>query len=153
MELHIETEINAPADKVWDILAHQFGDIASWTSTLSESRIVNAAQYPEFIAASTAPIPARETTSTFIKAVEIITEYSEEEMQLTFDAVGLPPFMSSARNRQQVIAKGPQRSVVSFDFSIGLKHMFNIMSPLLKSRFRKTMSGVQQELKLYVEHL
>ena len=151
MELHIETEINAPADKVWQILAHQFGDMADWTTTLSESRVVDASDYPNFKAAPTAPVPARETTSSFAKAVEIITEYDEEKKQLTFDAVGLPPFMSSARNTQRVIAKGPNKSVVSFDFRIGLKHIFNLMSPLLKSRFGKTMGGVQRELKVYAE--
>ncbi|MCP4424963.1 MAG: SRPBCC family protein [Chloroflexi bacterium] len=151
MELHIETEINAPAEKVWEILAHQFGDMADWTTTLSESRVVDASKYPELKAAPTAPVPARETTSSFAKAVEIITKYSEEKMQLTFDAVGLPPFMSSARNTQRVIAEGPDKSVISFDFRIGLKHIFNIMSPLLKRRFNKTMGGVQRELKFYAE--
>ena len=151
MELHIETEINAPATKVWEILAHQYGNIADWTATLSESRIVDASDYPEFEAASTAPVPARETTSSFAKAVEIITDYSEDKMQLTFDAVGLPPFMSSAKNTQRVIAKSPNKSVLSFDIRVGLKHIFNLMSPLLQSRFNKTMSGVQRELKLYAE--
>ena len=151
MDVHIEREINAPAEKVWEILAHQFGNMANWTATLSESRAVDASQYPEFKAASTAPVPARETTSSFAQAIEIITEYSEEEMQLTFDAVGLPPFMSSARNTQRVVAQGPDKSVISFDFRIGLKHVFNIMSPLVKRRFGKTMGGVQRELKFYAE--
>ena len=151
MELHIETEINAPAEKVWEILAHQFGNMADWTATLSESRAVDASRYPEFKAAPTAPIPARETTSSFAKAVEIITKYDEEKMMLAFDAVGLPPLMSSARNTQCVIAKGPNKSVISFDFRIGLKHIFNVMSPFLKRRFGKTMGGVQRELKLYAE--
>ena len=151
MELHLETEINAPAEKVWEILAHQFGDMADWTETLSESRVVDAGQYPDIKAAPTAPVPARETTSSFAKAVEIITEYSEDNMQLTFEAVGLPPFMSSARNTQRVISKGANKSVITFDFRIGLKHIFNLMSPILKSRFSKTMSGVQRELKHYAE--
>ncbi len=151
MELHIETEINAPAEKVWEIIAHQFGDMADWTKTLSESRVVDADKYSEFKAAPTAPVPARETTSSFAKAVEIITAYSEKQMELTFDAAGLPPFMSYARNTQRIISKGSNKSVVSFDFHIGLKHIFNLMSPLLKSRFRKTMGGVQRELKFYAE--
>ena len=151
MELHIETEIDAPATKVWKILAHQFGDIADWTATVKASRVVNADNYPEFIAASTAPVSARETITSFATAVEIITDYSEEKMQLTFDAVGLPPFMSTAQNTQRVIAKGPEKSVVSFDFNIGLKHIFNVMTPLLKSRFHKTMGGLQHELKQYAE--
>lgn len=151
MELRIETEINAPAEKVWGILAHQFDDVADWTATVSESRAADAAKYDEFKAASTAPVPARETTSSFAKLVEIITEYSEERMQLTFETVGLPPFMSSARNTQHVLAQGPEKSVISFDINIGLKHIFNIMTPFLKRRFTKTMGGVQNDLKFFAE--
>ena len=67
MELRIETEINAPADEVWEILAHQSDDVADWTATVSESRAVDAGKYDEIKAASTAPVPARETTSSFAK--------------------------------------------------------------------------------------
>ena len=64
MQVHIETEINAPAEKVWQILAHQFADMADWTTTLSESRVVDSSELPKGLKiASNAPVPARETTS------------------------------------------------------------------------------------------
>ena len=151
MKLHVETEIDAPADKVWEIIAHQFGDIAEWAATVKKSHVVNASKYPEFKPASTAPVSARETTTAFATAVEIITEYSEEKRCLTFDAANLSPFMSSARNTQRVLAKGSEKSVISFDIQIGLKHIFNVATPLLKSRFNKTMGGLQQELKQFAE--
>jgi len=63
----------------------------------------------------------------------------------------LPTFMSSARNTQHVLVQSPEKSLISFDFQIGLKHIFNIMAPLLKRRFTKTMGGVQNDLKFFAE--
>ena len=152
MQVHIETEINAPADKVWQILAHQFADMADWTATLSESRVVELSELPAGTKfAKNAPVPARETTSSFAKAIEVIHDYSEEKRELTFDALNLPPILSTAANTQRVIAKGDNKSVITFDMNLGLNGIFKILSPILKRRFFKTMSGVQRELKVYAE--
>ena len=152
MQVHIETEINTPAKKVWEILAHQFGDMAIWTATLSESRTIAANEIPDgFKPAPTAPVPARETTSKVVKAKEIITKYSEDKMTLTFEAADLPPIMASAKNTQRVIPKGSNKCLVSFDIRVESRSIFKLMNPILKHRFGSTMSGVQQELKVYAE--
>ena len=152
MHVYIETEINARADKVWQILAHQFGDMADWTATLSESRALSVNEIPATLTpAPTAPVPARETTSKVIKAIEVITEYSEENRTLTFNAAGLPPMMASARNTQMVVSKGDNKSLVSFDIHIELKSIFKLITPILKRRFGAAMGGVQQDLKAYAE--
>lgn len=152
MQVHIETQINAPAEKVWRILAHQFADMADWTNTLSKSRVVDKSELPAGMKiAPNAPVPARETTSSFAKAIEVISEYSEENMELTFHAANLPPFLSSAANTQRVIAKGDNKSLLTFDMKLGLKGIFKIMTPILKRRFQNTMGGVQRELKAYAE--
>ena len=152
MQVHIETEINAPAEKVWQILAHQFADMADWTTTLSESRVVDSSELPKGLKiAPTAPVPARETTSSFAKAIEVISDYSEEKMELTFHAANLPPILSEAANTQRVVSKGPNKRVLTFDMNIGLKGVFKIMTPILKRRFHTTMSKVQGELKVYAE--
>ena len=150
MEVHIETEISAPAEKVWQILAHQFADMADWTTALSGSRALAASEIPDGLTpAPTAPVPARETTSKVMTAIEVITSYSDEKMELTFEAAGLPPIMASARNTQRVVSKGDNKCVVSFDINIELRSIFKLMNPILKRRFGSTMSGVQRELKVY----
>lgn len=152
MQVHIETEINAPAEHVWQILAHQFADMADWTSTLSESRAIGRSELPEGLTiAAHAPVPARETTSSFAKAIEVISDYSEEEMELTFVAANLPPILSSAANTQRVISQGDDKCLITFDMNIGLRGIFKIMAPFLNRRFQKTMSGVQNDLKVFVE--
>ena len=152
MQVHIETEINAPAEKVWQILAHQFADMADWTNTLSESRIVDKNELPKGLKiAANAPVPARETTSSFAKAIEVISDYSEEKMTLTFEAANLPPILSTAANTQRVVAKDANNCLITFDMNIGLKGVFKIMTPVMKRRFQSTMGKVQQELKIYAE--
>lgn len=152
MQVHIETEINAPAEKVWQILAHQFADMAEWTSTLSESRIVDVSELPQGLKiAPNAPVPARETTSSFAKAIEVISDYSEEKMELTFEAANLPAILSTAANTQRVIPHGENKSMITFDMDIGLRGIFKLMRPILSRRFQKTMSSVQRELKVFAE--
>lgn len=152
MQVHIETEINAPAEKVWQILAHQFADMADWTSTLSESRVVDVSELPSGLKiAPNAPVPARETTSSFAKAIEVISDYSEENMELRFEAANLPVILSTAANTQRVISKGANKSMITFDMNIGLRGIFKVMAPLLSRRFQKTMGGVQRDLKMYAE--
>ncbi|MEM7110925.1 MAG: SRPBCC family protein [Chloroflexota bacterium] len=152
MQVHIETEINAPAEKVWQILAHQFADMADWTTTLSESRVVEPHELPKGLkVAASAPIPARETTSSFAKAIEVISDYSERDMELTFEAANLPPFLSTATNTQRVTARGNDKCLLTFDMNLGLKGVFKILGPVLKRRFQNTMGGVQRELKVFAE--
>lgn len=153
MLVHIETDIDAPAETVWKILAHQFGDMADWTTTLSESRVIGASEIPSgIIPDPKAPVPARETTSSFAKAIEVITDYSEEGMQLTFEAANLPIMLSSAKNRQRVVQKGADKSTVVFDINLELRGIFKLIGPVLKRRFGSTMGRVQGELKAYVEN-
>ena len=101
--------------------------------------------------APNAPVPARETTSSFAKAIEVISEYSEEKMELTFQAGNLPPILSTAANTQRVVPLGDNKCLITFDMNIGLKGVFKLINPILSRRFQKTMGGVQQELKLYME--
>ena len=152
MDVHIETEINAPASAVWKILAHQFTEMAEWTETLSESRPLMASEIPAgFTPAPDAPSPARETTSSFAKAIEVIVEYSEEDMRLCFDTANLPFILTSASNTQSVVSLGENKSKVMWDLVIEMRGVFKIMGSLMSNRFQKTFSSIQKELKYYVE--
>lgn len=152
MDVHIETEINTPAAKVWQILAHQFAAMDVWTETLSECRALDASEIPAgFKPASGAPQPVRETTSSFAKAIEVIVEYSEQDMRLRFDTANLPAILSSASNTQRVVSMGENRCKIIWDLDIQMRGIFKIMEPLMKRRFLKSFGGIQQELKIYAE--
>lgn len=152
MDVHISTEINAPAEKVWKILAHQFGDIAEWTPVVKSSRAITAEQIPPGLtAAASAPVPARETASPAGTFTEVVTMYSEDSMEFQFDAAGLPPIFSEAIDVQRVIPKGDDQCTVTFDITMTPRGPFKLFNPILKKRFGSTMSRVQQHLKVFAE--
>ncbi len=91
MDIHIETDINAPADDVWAVLGSRFAEIASWSSTVQSSRPLASEDVPPgFTVAAEAPVPGRETTTRAGTLREFLTEYSDSERVLTFRADGLP---------------------------------------------------------------
>ena len=65
MQLHLEQTINASADKVWTILAHQFAEIGDWASTVHTSRVIDMSEVPNgFNVAPTAPVPGEAGAAT-----------------------------------------------------------------------------------------
>ncbi len=59
--------------------------------------------------------------------------------------------MAKAQDTQRVRAITPERSLVTFDIEVVLRGPFKLLTPLLKLRFRKTMSGLLGDLREYVE--
>lgn len=152
MQLHLEQEINAPADAVWGVLGGEFADIASWASVVKASRPIDVGEVPASITvASTAPVPGRETTT---KATlrEILTAYSDEERSLTFEGAGLPKIVRLARNVQSVQETGPSTCKVVFDVQFDFAGPFGFLASPMKRRMTKTFGDVQTDLKLHVEN-
>ncbi|HAA12212.1 MAG TPA: hypothetical protein DCE41_11135 [Cytophagales bacterium] len=152
LHLHVETEINATAEQVWEILAHRFGEISEWSHVVDASRPLKWGDYPtEYIAHPDAPVPARETTSALATLVEVLIYYNEAKREFIFDGVGLPGIITYSQNHTQVAEVGPGISRVSFDIALHFKGPFAILSPLMKKRMSKTMAGVLEDLKVYAE--
>ncbi len=150
--LLIETDINASADKVWAVLGRQFADIAVWSTSISSSEKANSEDVPNHvIPASEAPVLGRKTFSKTIDAIEILTKYSDSNRTFTFQAVETPGFIAFARNNSAVTAIGPNKSKVSFDIKVQLNGGAKALKGLFKKKMQKTMAGVQNDLKVYVE--
>lgn len=91
MDLHFEQEINAPAEKVWEVLAHQFGEIGAWAPGVKSSRVLDDSEIPaDYQVAPSAPIPGRATTNPLGETKEVLIMYSDENKEFTFRGVGLP---------------------------------------------------------------
>ena len=151
-EVHIETEIDAPAEEVWAVLAHEFADIDKWSSTVDESRVIDMNEVPEgWAVAQGVPVIGRETTSSAGTFREIFIMYSDEKMELTFRADGLPSIIARMTDTQRVIALDDDRSLLTFDVSMEASGIFKALGPVLSGRFASTFGLVQEELKAYVE--
>lgn len=151
-EVHIETEIDATAGEVWAVLAHEFAAIAVWSSTVRKSRVLAISEIPAaYEVAPDAPIPGRETTSPAGAFREILTIYSDENMELTFVADGLPSFITYMADTQRVRPLADNRSLVTFDVTMKASGIFKVLGPILSRRFASTFGLVQEDLKAYVE--
>lgn len=152
MDIHIETVIDAPAEKVWDVLAHQFASIESWASVVDRSRPIDLSEVPDGVkVADEAPIPGRETKSRVVEAKEVLVQYSESGREFTFSTVDLPPFLGVAENRSRVTPVGSDGCVLSFDIHVEPRGPFKLMTPLLKKRMTNSFTTVQTDLKVFTE--
>lgn len=154
MHVHVESEISAPASQVWKILAHQFGDIATWSSTVETSRKVDQAELPEGVVADPrAPVAARETKSAFVTAREYFVDFDDEAMVFTFGALGLPFFLKKAENTSRVESIDDGSCRLTFDVQMDMWGPFALLSRLMKKRFTRAMNTVHADLKAYAEQL
>lgn len=152
MDVHIETQINAPADKVWDILGRRFAEIAQWASVVESSRAAESSEVPtDFEVDPSAPVPGRVTTTRLGTLTEILVKYSDDSREFIFKGANLPPIFSLAQNHSRIVEQGPDQSVVMFDITIEPRSIFKLFSPVLRRRFNATWGGVQRDLKRYAE--
>ncbi|MEM7371721.1 MAG: SRPBCC family protein [Bacteroidota bacterium] len=151
--IHVETHIDAPADKAWDILGRQFVGIDTWSSTVESSRVATQADYSvDIVPARNAPVPGRVTVSKLVEATEILLDYSDEQRDFTFVATGLPSFMvTSMKNHSQIVAHGIDKSAVVFDIELVFTRPFFFMKYVMANRMQKTFGLLQGELKTYAE--
>ncbi len=153
MKLHIEKELNAPANVVWDILGNQYAQIGEWFSVVNYSRASKPEDIPpEYTPLPHAPVAGRYTESAVVKANEILTMYSDENREFIFDAVDVPKFMLSlSRNHTRVKPIGNDRSLVTIDVEMRLKHLFNLISPILRSRMTRMFTQLLTELEQHAQ--
>lgn len=156
MELKIRQEINAPADKVWDVLAHQFAEISEWSPRISSSRSIDFDEVPAgFKVAEEAPVPGRVTPNPLGELTEVLTQFSEAKRSFTFEVAGPAPLFSHTANSTKVVATGANQCLVTFDLQLTPKGIFNLFSPLLKRRFQTSKmgpAGMIMDLKAYIEN-
>lgn len=152
MKLHVEREINFPAKDVWALLGKDFTKIGDWFSLVNFSRGIGAEEMPAgYKALPNAPILGRYTESAVVKATEVLTLYSDERMEFIFHAVDVPKFMLSlSQNHTRVKALGDSKSLVTIDVEMGLRHIFNILSPILKLRMTRLFTTLLDELETHL---
>lgn len=151
MHVHMEKNIEAPADVVWKWLGPEFANIHTWSSFVKTSKGLTSREAPAGMKlAPTAPVAGRETT-TKATLQEFITTYSDERRTLTFDAASLPPIVRHGRNVQSVRDNGDDTSTLIFDIDFEFKGPFKALDPIMRKRMAKSLGGVQDDLKTHAE--
>ena len=151
MNISQSVTIDAPAEQVWDVLAHQFYDVDRWLSSVHTSgRRGSVATVGDFPHES----GGRACDTSLGAFRETVQHYDEKARSLGYSAEGdkMPFFVKHLQNNWTVTPSGPSRSRVDMALEARLLPVFaQLMGPVLKRQFSKVTSEAVEELKHYVE--
>jgi len=146
-----ERIIEAPADAVWEVIAHQFDRVGEWataipTSTASVGINANVG----------APVMGRVCFTDVQMVPEVeerIVAYDEADRSLTYEGHGLPKFIKTARNNWHVEALGHRRSRVSLEATLEPRGILGrLMYVLLRLQLTRIGPQFLSDLEHYIEH-
>lgn len=150
LQLKGKIDINAPADQVWQVIAHNYGDIGQWAAMIPASSAITGGPAPDG-----APVAGRVCSAQgFGDVREQFTYYDESARRFGYIAAeGLPSFISRAENNWSVRSLGPDISEVTMrgeiDFPVfpGL-----LLMPIFKLVMGRKGKQMAEELKYFVEN-
>ncbi|MEQ9300491.1 MAG: SRPBCC family protein [Cyclobacteriaceae bacterium] len=142
-EIKKEIAINAPASKVWKVLADDYQHIGNWATMVPQS---------EAETDDKGELCGRVCTSTMGPLTERISTWNEEEKSLSYELVGMPAMFKEGSNSWRVKALGEDKSMVYMHGKAGLSSLAGFfMGWMIKSKMSKDMDGLIEDLKYYVE--
>jgi hypothetical protein len=148
MEFKKNLNINATADRVWGVVAHDFDRVGMWSSGVASSGPNIAAHVPDG-----ATVGGRIcATPGFGDLKETFTEYSEENKQFTFVVSGMPSFITLAQSTVQVQATGLESASVSLHIEMETNALGRVMGPMFAIKLKTTLNTFLDELKVYIEN-
>lgn len=147
MEFKKNVEIKASADRVWEVVAHEFDRVGMWSSAVASSGPNLDASVPEG-----ATVGGRVcATPGFGDLKETFTQYSEENKQFTFVVTGMPSFITLAQNTVRVRPTGANTADVSLHIQMETNAVGKVMGPMFSIKLKATLSTFLDELKNYIE--
>jgi hypothetical protein len=157
--------VAAPADTVWQVIGPGFDRIGDWATAIPASTAVAAppvSRAPAGSASTTvpalvdAPVAGRVCT-TGIRLVPQVTEtlvaYDDANRTLTYEAAGMPGFVTTARNTWTVTPLGERRCRVTLDAQLDTRGLLGAPARrLLLWQVGRTSRHLADDLRHYVEH-
>ena len=135
--------INAPAAKVWDILATHYQQVGGWASAIAHSTCNTALVGGE---------QGRICHTEFGVVAETITGFDVEQGLFSYRTEKPPFFMRQATNTFRVQAEGLERTHLEMTAEVNLLPILGwIMRPLIKQMLHTLVENFVEELKVYAE--
>ncbi|MCB9795836.1 MAG: SRPBCC family protein [Alphaproteobacteria bacterium] len=153
ISLRLEREINAPAAQAWRVLADEYVDVATWSTTTERSWEMREADLSDgLVPDAAAPVIGRMLLSgRFGEISEVLTLFDAEHMRLRFATGHLPAVLAYAGNTQSVTALGPERCRVCFDIYLVPRGPAWLLSGAFKRVFARGLGRAIDDLVTYVE--
>jgi hypothetical protein len=145
MEFVKQATIDAPADRVWQILGPEFNEISNWSSFVEVSQ-----QDPDL-----ADGEGRVCEVQGMGDVrEVLYEYDEDQQKLGFtvDSPKNPFFIQEAKNTWRVEPIGDDQSLVHIGVDVKMAPVFKqLMSGRMRKMMEKRADVIILDLKNYAE--
>ena len=153
VRLHLERDVEASADATWALLAHDYANVAAWSSTTATSWPMTADQVPVGLSADDdAPEIGRVLTSErFGEITETLVMYDEDARTFRFATGGLPSLMAYAGNTHAVHDLGDGRSRITFDVYLVPKGPMRLFSGKIERRFEAALTRTLDEAATAIE--
>lgn len=154
MQIHFAEQItiDAPATKVWRILAHEFDQVGRWASAIPVSHA--AADQPAPAGALVGGRVCATVVPGFQAVHEHFTFYDEAGMRFSYAAAdGRPAFVAQAINSWSVQTMTSERCAVQARAVLKISALPGVLlAPFLRYQLRRISARSFEELKYYAEH-
>ncbi len=156
--------IEAPADRVWEIIGRRFERIGEWAtavpastgvgSTGSGSAVVTSATTTEV--GTDGPVTGRVCTTgvrLMPRIIETIVAYNEANRSLTYEASGMPGFVTAARNTWTVTPVNEDTCRVTLNARFDTSGLpARLARWAILAQVRRTSRHLQNDLAHYARH-
>ena len=149
MQIRRQIDIDAPPERVWDVLGRRFDQVSRWASSVSHSSVRT-----DGAALKNAPCSGRVCETDLGPFEESIVEYDEDRQALAYEASGekMPFFVRGLKNRWSLTPSADSGTRVAMLMTADLAFPFNLfMTPLMKLQMGRILTFAVEELKHYVE--
>jgi carbon monoxide dehydrogenase subunit G len=166
-ELSTHLIVHAPADAVWEVIGPRFAQIGDWATAIPASSAIPtptpgsagaapAPGLPAVVSAGVgAPVAGRVCT-TGLRLIPEVTEtlvaYDEANRTLTYEASGMPAFVTTARNTWTVTPLDQHRTRVSLHAQFHTRGLLGRLARwVILAQVERTSRHLADDLRHYVE--
>lgn len=145
MIVQLKQEINRSAEECWKIFGGNYADISKWKSGMKSSE----AEGEPF---GDAPYGSRKLKASGLTFSEKLVHFSNTERAFTYEVIGLPFVISSARNEWR-FTETDGKATLHMKLNLQVLSGFGwILGDLLKKNMTKEMGKLLDEFKYYMEN-
>ncbi|MEM9865992.1 MAG: SRPBCC family protein [Myxococcota bacterium] len=145
-------EIEASADRVWEVAAKEFDQIGTWASNVTESR---ASHEPVAgLRTEDMECTGRVCATPQGETKEVFVAYDARARTFTYEITGsaMPGFVERATNTWTVESLGPEVARLTMSVDMQTRGLLGaMMRPMMKVGMGKLLRVNLEELKHYIE--
>ena len=152
--------IAVPADAVWDLVGRRFGRIGDWATAIPTSTPIGhtfdqtaSSAVSEIVDAPDAGRVCQTGIRLMPQVTETIVAYDDATRTLTYQASGLPGFVTTARNTWTVTPLGQRRTRVSLQAQFDTRGLLGALACwAILLQVARTSRHLAEDLAHYLEH-